>query len=66
MPRLKAMWGTGTPKTEFFHVDDLAEACVFLMQRPDHRLIRLLSETNPPLINIECGHNICIKELSEL
>ena len=48
------IWGTGSPKREFLHVDDLAEACVFLIQ---HK--------NPPAIsNIGCGEDISIKDLA--
>ncbi|HLP08017.1 MAG TPA: GDP-L-fucose synthase [Opitutaceae bacterium] len=48
-------WGTGTPKREFLHVDDLADACFFLLQR-----------TNPPdLINVGSGTDVTIRELTE-
>jgi GDP-L-fucose synthase len=48
------IWGTGSPKREFLHVNDLAEACLFLMQHP-----------NPPaLSNIGCGEDISIKDLA--
>ena len=48
-------WGTGTPKREFLHVDDLADACFFL-----------LGHDNPPdLINIGSGTDVTIKELTE-
>jgi GDP-L-fucose synthase len=49
-------WGTGTPKREFMYVDDLADACAFL-----------LTLKNPPdLINIGTGVDVTIKELTEL
>lgn len=48
-------WGTGTPKREFLHVDDLADACAFL-----------LNLDNPPdWINIGTGTDVTIKELTE-
>jgi GDP-L-fucose synthase len=50
------LWGTGTPKREFLHVDDLADACIFLMNNYDQ------SE----LINIGTGKDTSIKELAEL
>jgi GDP-L-fucose synthase len=50
------VWGTGTPRREFLHVDDLAEACVRLMQR--------YSEAEP--INVGCGEDLSIRELAEL
>ncbi len=48
------IWGTGSPKREFLHVDDLAEACLFLMLHP----------TPPDLSNIGCGEDISIKNLA--
>jgi GDP-L-fucose synthase len=50
------IWGTGTPKREFLHVDDLAEACYFLMQHYNEK----------GLVNIGCGIDVSIKELAEL
>lgn len=51
-----AVWGTGTPKREFMHVEDLADACCFLME----------SYNDSELINIGVGQDISIKELAEL
>lgn len=48
------LWGTGTPRREFMHVDDLADACIFLMQR--------YSQEEP--INIGCGEDISIHDLA--
>jgi GDP-L-fucose synthase len=49
-------WGTGAPKRELLHVDDLADACAFL-----------LKQANPPdLINIGTGVDVTIRELTEL
>ncbi|MFK7776452.1 MAG: GDP-L-fucose synthase family protein [Saprospiraceae bacterium] len=48
------MWGTGTPKREFLHVDDLAAACFYLMQ----------TYNEPGLVNIGTGEDIAIKELA--
>jgi GDP-L-fucose synthase len=50
------MWGTGSPLREFLHVDDLAEACFFLMNHYDE----------PGLINIGVGEDIAIKDLAIL
>lgn len=50
------LWGTGNPYREFLHVDDLADACLFLMQ----------NYNEGGLINIGCGEDISIKQLAEL
>ncbi len=50
------IWGTGTPRREFLHVDDLAEACVFLM--------KTWSGADP--INIGSGHEVTVLELARL
>lgn len=51
-----AIWGTGTPRREFLHVDDLADACFYLMQHYDE----------PGLVNIGVGTDISILELAQL
>jgi GDP-L-fucose synthase len=50
------VWGTGTPRREFLHVDDLADACVFLMQ----------NDATEPLVNIGWGSDVSIAELAAL
>jgi GDP-L-fucose synthase len=50
------IWGTGRPRREFMHVDDLADACLFLLQHP----------APPDLINVGIGRDISIRELAEL
>jgi GDP-L-fucose synthase len=50
------IWGTGTPRREFMHVDDLADACYFLLQ----------NYNEPGLVNIGWGEDISIKELATL
>jgi len=50
------LWGSGNPRREFLHVDDLAAACVFLLENYD----------SPEIINIGCGEDISIRELAEL
>ncbi len=50
------VWGSGTPKREFLHADDLADACVYLM--------RTYNEQG--LVNIGVGEDICIKDLAYL
>ena len=60
------VWGTGTPRRELLYSDDLAEACVFLMNLPEDQYQRLLSDTEPPLINIGTGEDVTIAELAGL
>src|SRR5215471_12242575 len=60
-----SVWGTGTPRRELLHSDDLAQACVFLMNLDDVTFNSLLNETNPPLINIGTGEDVTIRELAE-
>ena len=60
------VWGTGTPRRELLHSDDLAEACVFLMELNEPKYGTLLSETDPPLINIGTGVDVTIAELAHL
>ena len=49
------VWGTGTPRREFLHTTDLAEACLFLLEHYDE----------PDLVNIGCGEDVTIRELAE-
>jgi GDP-L-fucose synthase len=67
------VWGSGTPRREFLHSDDMADACVFLMQLPDARYATLLGSDEtvsgrfePPLVNIGVGHDLTIAELAAL
>jgi GDP-L-fucose synthase len=50
------LWGTGLARREFLHVDDLAEACLFLMEKYNE----------PELINVGCGEDTTIRELAEI
>lgn len=62
------LWGTGKPRRELMHSDDLADACVFLMSLPD-AVFRNLLQPGPagaPLINIGIGEDLTIRELAEL
>jgi GDP-L-fucose synthase len=49
------VWGSGNPRREFLYVDDLAEACLHLMQ----------SGYEGPLLNVGCGQDVSIRELAE-
>src|SRR4051812_17905892 len=59
------VWGTGTPRRELLYSDDLAQACVFLMNLDEERYCTLFTETDPPLINIGTGEDVTIRELAE-
>jgi GDP-L-fucose synthase len=50
------VWGSGKPRREFLHVDDLASACALLLEQYD----------SPAIINVGCGEDISIRELAEL
>lgn len=49
------VWGTGTPRREFLHVDDLADACLFLLEKYD----------SPDIVNIGRGEDVTIRELAQ-
>ena len=55
LPRVE-VWGSGTPRREFLHVDDLAEACLFLMEHYNERAP----------VNVGTGTDLTIRELAEL
>ena len=50
------IWGSGTPKREFLYADDLADACLFLMEE----------YSGKEIVNIGCGEDLSIRELAEL
>jgi GDP-L-fucose synthase len=50
------LWGTGSPKREFLHADDLGRACVFLLENYDNEIA----------INVGVGEDISIRDLAEL
>jgi GDP-L-fucose synthase len=49
------IWGTGTPRREFLHVDDLADAVVYMLERYDEE----------PIVNVGWGEDVTIRELAE-
>jgi GDP-L-fucose synthase len=64
------VWGTGKPKREFMHSDDMAQACIFLMNLPDNKFEPLLAKERnsglAPIVNIGTGEDISIAELVPL
>ena len=67
--RQLVVWGTGAPRREFLYSDDMADACITLMQLPDAGFDTLLNppaeDARPPLINIGCGSDLTVRELAE-
>jgi GDP-L-fucose synthase len=62
-----SIWGTGSVRREFLHSDDMADACVFLMNLPDAAYGSIaISDLQPPLINVGCGEDLTVRELAEL
>ncbi|MFA5915701.1 MAG: GDP-L-fucose synthase [Burkholderiales bacterium] len=59
-----AIWGTGTPLREFLYSEDMAEACVHLLDLPQAEFSKLISDSEPPLVNIGCGEDLSIAELA--
>lgn len=59
-------WGTGSPKREFLYSDDMASACIFLMNLSEKKYTSLITSHSPPLINIGCGEDQTIRELVSL
>jgi GDP-L-fucose synthase len=57
------LWGSGTPRREFLHVDDLADACLFLMERYD---TEIETDRGLSLVNVGAGDDISIRELGDL
>jgi GDP-L-fucose synthase len=64
------VWGTGTPKREFLFSEDMADACVYMMNLTEKQFSPLLGNDRndgmAPLINIGVGNDLSIRELAEL
>ncbi len=60
------VWGTGTPRRELLYSDDLSRACVFLLNLDSATYGSLLTENEPPLVNIGTGEDVTIRELAEV
>ena len=57
------VWGTGKPKREFLYSDDLAEACLYIMNLDEPQFQKCVLE-QPPVINIGCGEDLTIHDLA--
>jgi GDP-L-fucose synthase len=60
------VWGSGEPRREFLHSDDLADACVTLLTLTNDALDRLIASDYYPLINVGYGDDVTISELAQL
>ncbi len=58
------VWGTGTPMREFLYSEDMAEACVHLLELPTETSKGLFGNAGPPLVNIGYGEDLSIAELA--
>ena len=58
------LWGTGNPRRELLHVDDLADACIFINKLNEEIYSRFFNDSRTPLINIGCGKDNTIKEIA--
>jgi GDP-L-fucose synthase len=61
-----ALWGSGNPKREFLHVDDLADACIFLTKMEEKAYELFFDDTHTPLINIGCGKDQTVREIAAI
>lgn len=59
------LWGTGASFREFMFVDDMADACVFLMELADDRFDAATASFGFPFVNVGCGRDITVKELAK-
>lgn len=60
------LWGTGAPRREFLYSDDMAEACIQLLECVPEKLEQIVTPDQAPLINIGCGEDTTIRDLAEL
>jgi len=60
------VWGTGAPRREFLHSDDMAAGCLRLMTLPEDEYSALLAQGDWPLVNVGCGADMTIAETARL
>lgn len=61
------VWGSGQPRREFLYSDDMADACIFLMNQPEARFAELGGSTEqPPLVNVGSSQELTIAELATM
>lgn len=60
------VWGTGAPRREFLYSDDMADACIYLLECPPGKLEQVFDVRQAPLINIGSGEDLTIRDLAAL
>ena len=60
------VWGSGTPRREFLHSDDMADACLALMGLSEEEFAGIVHNDLPPIVNVGCGTDVSIRELAEM
>ncbi len=60
------LWGSGNPRREFLHVDDLADACIYLSRLEENVLQKFFDTNHAPLLNIGCSEDRTIKEIASI
>jgi GDP-L-fucose synthase len=50
--KVVVIWGNGTPRREFLYSEDMADACLYLLEQPEDKLAGLFNNEKPPLVNI--------------
>ena len=60
------IWGTGKPLREFLYSDDMAAACIHLLELTPDALAPLIDDSAPPVVNIGVGEDLSIRALAEL
>ncbi len=60
------VWGTGSPRRELMYSEDVADACIHLLNLPDDIYDQLLTKDIAPLVNVGTGEDLTIREIAEL
>jgi GDP-L-fucose synthase len=70
LAKVSEVWGSGKPYREFLFSDDMALACIFILELSDDKYVPLVAKDRniglPPVINIGCGSDLTIRELAIL
>ncbi len=58
-----SVWGSGSPRREFLYSEDMADACVFVLETPEEHLLHVAPDS---MLNVGCGDDLSIRELCDL